>query len=134
MPVIIITDAWTSVPFVAILLLAALVTVPRDLKEAAETDGANSRQVFWHVTLVWIRPVLFVVVVLRFMEAFRKFEAIQQLTSGGPGLTSTPINLHIYSTGLTYHRVGYAAAWGVVMVSMILLSLLLVYLARRRLA
>ena len=132
MPVIIITDAWTSVPFVAILLLAALVTVPRDLKEVAATDGANARQVFRHVTLVWIRPVLFVVVVLRFMEAFRKFEAIQQLTSGGPGLTSTPINLHIYSTGLTYHRVGYAAAWGTVMVGMILVSLLIVYLARRR--
>ncbi len=134
MPVIIISDAWTSVPFVAILLLAALITVPRDLKEAAATDGASARQTFWHVTLVWIRPVLFVVVILRFMEAFRKFEAIQQLTSGGPGLTSTPINLHIYSTGLTYHRVGYAAAWGTVMVGMILLSLLFVYLLRRRTA
>ena len=52
------------------------------------------------------------VVVLRFMDAFRKFEGIQQLTSGGPGLASTPINLHIYTTGLYYHRVGYAAAWG----------------------
>ena len=117
-------------PFVAILLLAALLTVPRELKEAAATDGASGWQVFWHVTLLWIRPVLFVVVVLRFMDAFRKFEAIQQLTNGGPGLASTPINLHIYNTGLFYHRVGYAAAWGTVMVGMILLSLLLVYLAR----
>ena len=71
---------------------------------------------FRHVTLPWIRPVLFVVIILRFMDAFRKFEGIQQLTSGGPGLASTPINLHIYNTGLFYHRVGYAAAWGVVMV------------------
>ena len=132
MVVVIITDAWTSVPFVAILLLAALITVSRELKEAAATDGANARQVFWHVTLVWIRPVLYVVIVIRFMEAFRKFEAIQQLTAGGPGLASTPINLHIYNTGLTFHRVGYAAAWGTVMIGMIIVSLLMVYLFRRR--
>ena len=100
MPVIIITDAWTSVPFVAILLLAALVTVPRDLKEAAATDGASALAgLLARHAASGSGPVLFVVVILRFMEAFRKFEAIQQLTSGGPGLTSTPINLHIYSTG-----------------------------------
>jgi ABC-type sugar transport system permease subunit len=68
------------------------------------------------------------------MEAFRKFEAIQQLTSGGPGLASTPINLNIYNTGLVFHRVGYAAAWGTVMIGMIIISLLFVYLLRRRLA
>lgn len=133
MPVIIITDAWTSVPFQSILLLAALLGVPRELKEAASVDGAGRIRTFWHITLPWIRPVLFVVIVLRFMDAFRKFEAIQQLTSGGPGLSSTPINLQIYNTGLYYHRVGYAAAWGIVMVAMIAASLFLVWLARRRL-
>ena len=74
-------------------------------------------RVFWHVTLPWIRPVLFVVVVLRMMDAFRKFEGIQVLTSGGPGFASTPINLQIYNTGLFYHRVGYAASFGIVMVA-----------------
>ena len=77
--------------------------------------------------------MLFVVVVLRFMDAFRKFEGIQQLTSGGPGLASTPINLHIYNTGLFYHQVGYAAAWGIVMVVHDRrCRCCLVYLARRR--
>ncbi len=132
MPVVIIADAWTSVPFQAILLLAALLTVPRELKEAAAVDGAGRASTFWHITLPWIRPVLLVVIVLRFMDAFRKFEAIQQLTGGGPGLSSTPINLQIYNTGLYYHRVGYAAAWGIVMIAMIALSLLIVYLVRRR--
>ena len=78
--------------------------------------------------------MLFVVVVLRFMDAFRKFEGIQQLTRGGPGLASTPINLQIYNTGLFYNRVGYAAAWGLVMVAMIAGSLALVYLVRRRMS
>ena len=134
MPSIIIADAWTSVPFQAILLLAALLGVPRELKEAAAVDGAGRTRVFWHVTLPWIRPVLFVVVVLRFMDAYRKFEAIQQITKGGPGIATTPINLQIYNTGLFYHRVGYAAAWGLLMVGMIALSLLFVWLLRRRFA
>ena len=134
MPVVIIADAWTSIPFQAILLLAALLTVPSELKEAAGVDGAGRTRTFWHITLPWIRPVLFVVIVLRFMDAFRKFEGIQQLTRGGPGLASTPINLQIYNTGLFYSRVGYAAAWGLVMVAMIAVSLVIVYLVRRRLA
>lgn len=132
MPVVIITDAWTSIPFQAILLLAALLNVPQELKEAARVDGANAWRVFWHITLPWIRPVLFIVIILRFMDAFRKFEAIQQLTSGGPGLASTPINLQVYNTGLYYHRVGYAAAWGLVMVAMIAFSLFLIWATRRR--
>lgn len=134
MPVVIITDAWTSVPFQAILLLAALLNVPRELKEAAEVDGAGRARTFWHITLPWIRPVLYVVIILRFMDAFRKFEGIQQLTGGGPGLSSTPINLQIYNTGLYYHRIGYAAAWGLVMVAMIASSLGVIWLIRRRLS
>ena len=134
MPVVIITDAWTSVPFQAILLLAALLNVPRELKEAAEVDGAGRARTFWHITLPWIRPVLYVVIILRFMDAFRKFEGIQQLTGGGPGLSSTPINLQIYNTGLYYHRIGYAASWGLVMVAMIASSLGVIWLIRRRLS
>ncbi len=56
------------------------------------------------------------VIILRFMDAFRKFEGIQVLTTGGPGIASTPLNLHIYNTGLFYHQIGYAAAYGVVMI------------------
>jgi multiple sugar transport system permease protein len=134
MPVVIIADSWTSIPFQSILLLAALLAVPSELKEAAAVDGATRSRTFWHITLPWIRPVLFVVVVLRFMDAFRKFEGIEQLTRGGPGLASTPVNLQIYTTGLNYDRIGYAAAWGLVMVAMIAGSLALVYLVRRRMS
>jgi multiple sugar transport system permease protein len=128
MPAVIISDMWTGVSFQAVLLLAALLAVPRELKEAADTDGASSWQVFRHVTLPSIRPVLFVAVVLRLMDAFRKFEGIQILTTGGPGIASTPINLHIYNTGLFYHQIGYAAAYGVVMIVMIAASVGLLYI------
>jgi multiple sugar transport system permease protein len=127
MPAVIISDMWTGVSFMAVLLLAGLMAVPQDLKEAAEADGASRWQVFRHVTLPSIRPVLFIAVVLRLMDAFRKFEGIQILTTGGPGNASTPLNLHIYNVGLFYHQVGYAAAYGVVMVVMIAVSVGLMY-------
>ena len=132
MPAVIISDMWTGVSFQAVLLLAGLLAVPRELKEAADTDGANAWQVFWNVTLPSIRPVLFVAVVLRLIDAFRKFEGIQILTTGGPGNASTPINLQIYNTGLFYHQVGYAAAYGVVMILMIAASVGLLYITLGR--
>jgi multiple sugar transport system permease protein len=129
MPAVIIADMWTGVPLMAVLLLAGLLAVPGDLKEAAEVDGAQSRQVFRHVTLPSIRPILFIAIVLKFMDGFRKFEGIQILTTGGPGYASTTLNLHIYTTGLTYDQVGYAATFGVVMVALIAVSVGLLYLA-----
>lgn len=129
MPAVIIADMWTGVSFQAVLLLVGLLAVSRELKEAAETDGATPWQVFRFVTLPALRPVLFVAIVLRLMDAFRKFEGVQILTTGGPGYASTPLNLQIYNIGLFYHQVGYAAAYGVVMIVMIAASVGLVYVA-----
>jgi multiple sugar transport system permease protein len=131
MPAVLISDMWTGIPFQAILLLAGLLAVSTELREAAMSDGANMLQVFWHVTLPGIRPVLFIAVVLRMIEAFRKFEGIQILTTGGPGNSSTPLNLQIYNTGLAYSQVGYAAAMGVVLILMIAGSVGLLYLVAR---
>jgi multiple sugar transport system permease protein len=128
MPVVIIADLWTGVSFMAVLLLAGLLAMPAEHGEAAEVDGASSWQAFRHVTLPALQPVLFVAIILRFMDAFRKFEGIQILTTGGPGIASTPLNLHIYTTGLSYHQIGYAAAYGVVMIVMIAASVGLIYL------
>jgi multiple sugar transport system permease protein len=132
MPAVLISDMWTGIPFQAILLLAGLVGVSKELKEAAVSDGANIWQVFWHVTLPGIRPVLFIAVVLRFIDAFRKFEGIQILTTGGPGIASTPLNLQIYNTGLFYHQVGYAAAMGVLLIALIAASVGALYLIAGR--
>ncbi len=132
MPTVIISDMWTGVPFMAVLLLAGLLAVPQELKQAAEVDGASSWQIFRNVTLPSIRPVLFIAIVLKFMDGFRKFEGIQILTTGGPGYASTTLNLHIYNTGLFYDQVGYAATFGVVMVAMIALSVGLLYLVMGR--
>lgn len=133
MPAVLISDMWTGVPFQAVLLLAGLLAVDNQLREAAISDGANMWQVFWHVTLPSLRPVLFIAVILRFIDAFRKFEGIQVLTTGGPGIASTPLNLQIYNTGLLYDQVGYAAAMGVLLVAIIAVSVgALYFLASKR--
>ena len=81
MPVVIIADMWTGVSFMAVLLLAGLLALPQEHIEAAEVDGASRWQAFRHVTLPAPQPVLFEAIILRFMDAFRKFEGIQVLTS-----------------------------------------------------
>jgi multiple sugar transport system permease protein len=132
MPVVIMSDLWSGVPLMAVLLFAGLLGVPRELKEAAQVDGANAWRVFLNVTLPAIRPVLLVALVLRFIDEFRKFEGIQQLTTGGPGLASTTFTLHIYEVGIHYNQIGYSAAYGLVMVLMIAGTLGLIYLVLGR--
>jgi ABC-type sugar transport system permease subunit len=132
MPAVIISDMWTGIPFQALLLLVGLLNVPQELKQAAATDGANRLQVFWHITLPSMRPVLLVAIILRLIESYRKFEGIQILTTGGPGISSTPLNLQIYNTGLEYEQVGYAASMAVVLILMIAISVGVVYLIAGR--
>jgi multiple sugar transport system permease protein len=132
MPAVIISDMWTGVPFMAILLLAGLLGVPEHIKEAAAIDGAGPLQIFRYIILPWIRPVMFVAALLKSLDLFRKFEGIAVLTSGGPGFASTTLNLHVYNTGLRYHQLGLAAAWGVVMMGVIGTSALVLYFALGR--
>jgi ABC-type sugar transport system permease subunit len=73
---LIVGDTWKVLPVVALLTLAGLLTIPRELYEAAEVDGANAWQRFWLITLPWLRPVLLVILVYRTMELFRVFEII----------------------------------------------------------
>jgi len=127
-PVVLLSSLWTAVPFQAILIFAGLITVPRELQQAAEVDGASPFRVFWHVTLVHIRPVLFIVILLRLIEGFRLFEQIQVLTTGGPGIASTPFSLQIYNTGLLYQRLGYAASMGVILVLLVALTVGITFL------
>ena len=91
----------------------------------------TARDVIGALTNAWMLyfGLLFIAIVLKFMDGFRKFEGIQILTTGGPGYASTTLNLHIYTTGLTYDQVGYAATFGVVMVALIAVSVGLLYLA-----
>jgi len=126
MPSIILADMWVGIPFVAILLVAALLGVPREQQEAAAIDGANAWRVFRHVTLPAIRPVLAIVIMFRAIDAFKKFESIQVITGGGPGDATTNLNLYVYQIGFLFLRMGYASAVAVALIVVMVLALFLI--------
>jgi multiple sugar transport system permease protein len=106
-------NVWQWTPFVALILLAGLQGVPTEPKEAAAVDGANAWQTFVHVTLPLLRPFIAIALLLRVIDAFKTFDAIQILTGGGPGTSTEVINLLVYRVALQDFNVGAASALGV---------------------
>ena len=127
LPAIVIADIWVGTPFMAVLILAGLIGVSKELKEAAAVDGANSWSVFRYVSLPAIRPVLVVAILLRTVDAFRKFESITVMTKGGPGTATTILNLYVYETSFLFGKLGYGAALAVLLVLLMSLVLFLFY-------
>ena len=113
---ILVVDCWQTVPFVAIILLAGLQGIPRDLYEAAEVDGASRWHVFSSITLPMLRPALLVVLVFRTLSAFMIFDIIYTLTSGGPGTVTQTVSYLDYNTLLVNTDFGLGGAISVVMV------------------
>ena len=118
---IIIADVWQWTPFIFILALAALQSLPRSAMEAARIDGANGWQLIWHVKIPLMMPVLIVTALLRLIDAFKVLEVILVLTNGGPGLSTEIVALRIARTAQEFRELGVASA-----MSNLLLLLLLV--------
>ena len=111
-----LADAWQWTPFVMLVLFAALQSVPEHIYEAAKMDGLTRWQTFWRITLPYLRPALWVVVILRVVDAFRMIELIYLMTRGGPGGATETLSWYIYSTGFLDQDLGSAAAEAVVMI------------------
>src|SRR5215831_5779911 len=113
---IVLADAWQWIPFVMLVMFAALQSIPEYVYEAARMDGLNRWQTFWRVTLPLLRSAIWVVLVLRTVDAFRMIELIYLMTRGGPGGATETLSWYIYSTGFLDQDLGYAAAQAVVMI------------------
>lgn len=110
LPSLIIVDLWKWVGYHAILFLAGLTLVRRELQEAALVDGASAGQVFWHVTLPSIRPVVVVNLIIATAGALNTFDLVYVMTDGGPfGATELPIT-YMYRVGFRNSELGYASA------------------------
>jgi len=118
---VIIADIWQWTPFIFILSLAALQSLPRSALEAARIDGATGWQQIIHIKLPLMMPVLFVTMLLRLIDAFKVLEVILVLTGGGPGLQTEILALRIARTAREFRELGEAAA-----MSNLLLMLLMV--------
>lgn len=111
---VVLVDAWQNIPFVMLLSLAGLQSLPDGPMEAAAVDGATRWQAFWHVTLPMLTPVLGVVVMIRIIESIKLFDIIYILTQGGPGTATQNLSLLNYRIGFSFMNTGQAAALGIV--------------------
>ncbi|PHX66813.1 MAG: hypothetical protein CK518_02400 [Actinobacteria bacterium] len=111
---IIIVDSWQSVPFVMLLVLAALTAISPSLYEAARVDGASASQIFQRITLPLITPTLLVITMIKIMDFLKLFDTLFILTRGGPGNATTTLGLWTYKTGFVFLEFSRAAALGVI--------------------
>ena len=131
LPAVIITDIWQWTPFMFILFLAGLQSLPKDPVEAAQVDGATTWQVIRQVKLPLLAPVIWVAVILRIIDAFRSLEVMFVMTFGGPGRETEVLSLNIYKTAFMSQRLGLAAVNSIFLLAfIILLSVAFLIIAR----
>lgn len=108
-PTLILVDIWQWTPFMALIVLGGLKSLPSEPYEAAVIDGAGDFQVFRYLTLPMLRPILWVALMLRSVDILRIFDTIYVMTQGGPGTSSTSLNIYAYQQGFEYSHMGYAS-------------------------
>ncbi len=123
---VIIAKTWASFPWIMVMLLAGLQTVPDALHEAAALDGAGAIKRFWHVTLPHLRGILGVVVLLELIWNFQHFDTIYVMTNGGPAGATTTFAVAVYNTAFKGFNLGRAGALGALWM-LLLLVLVVVY-------
>ncbi len=126
MGMVVLADIWKETPFIMLLILAALQTIPKDLYDAGRVDGANPIQSFRHITLPLIQPVLFVAIALRTIWALKSFDLIYTLTAGGPSNGTSVVGYYTYLKSFVSLQLGRGAAVAFIM-TLLVLVLVIVY-------
>lgn len=127
LPSVIIADIWQWTPFIFILSLAALQSLPRSSLEAARIDGASEWQQIIYIKIPLMMPVLVVAALLRMIDAFKVLEVIFIMTNGGPGLSTEIMSLQIYKTAFVSWELGRAAALSNILLAIVLVITLTMF-------
>jgi multiple sugar transport system permease protein len=125
---IVIADVWKTTPFVYIIILAGLQTIPESVYEAAEIDGATKLHAFKRITIPLLKPYIIIALFFRSIQTFGIFDLVFILTGGGPGGSTETIALYIYQTYMRYMDIGYGSALIVITFIMVAVPFLLFYL------
>jgi alpha-1,4-digalacturonate transport system permease protein len=120
--VVLFATIWGGTAFNMLVMMSALMNIPKSYYEAAEIDGANGWQKFMNITLPSLKPTTFMVILLSVIHSMKEFAMVQSLTNGGPGTDNTFLVQYIYQTGFDQRNIGYASA-----VSMVLFVILLIF-------
>ena len=113
--VVIMDMIWMGIPFFAIMILAALQSIPSDVYEAADVDGCGTIRQFFQITLPYIKPTLITTVLLRTIWIFNSLDLVVIITDGGPANTSQTLPAYMYSKAFGSYDFGFAAALGVIL-------------------
>lgn len=112
---IVIVDTWMWTPFVMLICLAGLRSIPDSIYEAAECDRASKWRQFWTITIPLVLPFLMLAVLFRGIENFKMFDLVVQLTGGGPGNTTTLTSIDLKREAFEKWRTGYSSAYAVIL-------------------
>jgi len=125
---LVLIDAWYSIPFMLVMLLAGLQAMPHDVFEAARIDGAGAWQTFRDMTFPLLLPVSLTAVVLRAVFEFKVIDIILVVTGGGPGDSSETLTAYIYQRGVRNLDVGYATAMSQIFLIVVIVTITLLLL------
>ncbi|MEM7505743.1 MAG: sugar ABC transporter permease [Pseudomonadota bacterium] len=112
---IVLVDTWMWTPFVMLICLAGLRSIPDSIYEAAECDRASKWRQFWTITVPMVLPFLMLAVLFRGIENFKMFDLVVQLTGGGPGNTTTLTSIDLKREAFEKWRTGYASAYAIIL-------------------
>ena len=128
---VVLIDTWQWTPFVALIVLGGLQSLPTRVYEAAAIDGARGWRRFVYITLPLLGPTILTAAVLRSVDLLRFFDVIYITTQGGPGYASSTLNIYAYRKGFEFSDIGYAAAL-MITLSTIVFGAVLVFAQLRR--
>ncbi|KAA8996163.1 sugar ABC transporter permease [Affinibrenneria salicis] len=112
---VMLVDIWQWTPMACLIILAGLQSIPKEVLEAAQSDGANRWRQLWHIILPLIRQPLMLALLLRSIDTFKLFDKVYALTGGGPGYATETLSLYIYQQGFKFFNLGLASAAAVIM-------------------
>ena len=122
MVAVVAADVWHWAPYMTLVMLGGLASIPKETEEAARVDGASAWAVFRDVTLPQLLPVISVVLVLKTVFALKAFDIIYTLSNGGPGRSTQTLAYFVYETAFNYYDMGYAAAAAYILTAMLLVA------------
>jgi multiple sugar transport system permease protein len=132
MPAVIVVGTWREAGYYMLLFLAGLQTIPKELYEAALTDGANAWQRFANVTLPMLRPTTFFVMVILTIQSLKIFDLVLVMTNGGPGQATLVLSQFIYVKGFVENDFGYGSSAAVVLFFIAIGATIIQYLANKQ--
>ena len=128
---VVLIDTWQWTPFVALIVLGGLQSLPKSIYEAASIDGARGWREFAYITLPMLGPTILTAAVLRSVDLLRFFDVIYITTQGGPGYASSTLNIYAYRKAFEFSDIGYASAL-MITLSTIVLGAVLVFAQFRK--